>query len=97
MTIVINAALSDYAYTLLPWTVALFFYFEAGRRYWQVMFLVVPEKSQEPLALLVKQNAVPGYVRLIFTLFWVVFWLLGWIGAKWVAMHEGRASPLDLK
>jgi hypothetical protein len=82
---------------LLPWAVALYFYLEAGRCRWQVMFLTLPERSREPLAILVKNNQVPRAL----ILFWIVFWaplaVVFWVLARYREFTASRPSTLDLK
>lgn len=68
--------------TYLPWAIALFCYIEAGRRTWQLMFLTLPERSAEPLAMAVKKNGVPGWFRLFFVLLWGPIMAFCWLIAR---------------
>lgn len=81
----------------LPWAFALLMYIEAGRRTWQTMFLTLPERSKEPLALAVKSNMVPWWGLLIWYLFWGVIVTVAWGLARWQVLQHGRPSPLDLQ
>ncbi|QSY98611.1 hypothetical protein J2J97_32420 (plasmid) [Rhizobium bangladeshense] len=91
------STLSEIAFTFLPWAIALCCYLEAGRCRWQVMFLVVPERSREPLALLVKSNQVPRILMLIWIVFWGPLAMLFWVLARYRELTAGRPSTLDLK
>lgn len=76
---------------IIPWMLALAFYIEAARRTWQVMFLCLPAKSEEPLAQLVKTNAVPVWFKATWLLVWVPVMLIGW------ALRKRSIKSLELK
>jgi hypothetical protein len=73
------------ALAALPWALAVYFYLEAGRRNWQVMWLTTPQGSKEPLAIAVRTNTVPFVVKLVWTLFWAPILVVAWVVGKFHA------------
>jgi hypothetical protein len=94
---VLNDTLIAFAYAALPWMVALFFYLEAGRRSWQNMWLMTPERSKEPLAMAVRSNTVPWYVLAIWAIFWGPILLIAWLSGRVFRVGQGQGSFLDLQ
>lgn len=72
-------------------------YIEAGRRYFQIMFLTMPDfaTSKDPLVVAVRTNTVPWWFKAIFVVVWPLVLLVAWASAKILVLTAAAPRRAD--
>jgi hypothetical protein len=75
---------------VLFWAASIIWmYVHAGRKTWQVIFLTMPERSDEPLLNMVRSNSVPWYVYCLWSVFWGPIMMVAFGAGRIVALRGG--------